>query len=59
MYENNKYYKLSLSVKDADLPGPDGEDPLAPVPEGTTRAEDIVSLLVLERNPSDGKIIMT
>ena len=59
LYENNKFYKVAFSIKDADLPGPNNEEPLAPVPEGTTRAEDVISLLVIERNPYDGKIFMT
>ena len=59
LYEEEKYYKVTFSVKDAHLAGPNNEEPLAPLVEGTTRAEDIISVLVIERNPYDGKVIMT
>ena len=43
-FHNGKFYRYSTSVQNSNLPGPNNEDPIKPLPnKSTVRAETLIN----------------
>ena len=58
-YHKGKFYRYSTSVFDAELPGPNGEEPKWPCPnKSTVRANTLINLGIMQRD-TDDRILST
>lgn len=56
-YSNGKFYRYSTSVPDSEFPGPNGEQPLRPLPDDrTVRGFTNINCGLVYRDPKTGKI---
>jgi hypothetical protein len=58
-YHDGKFYRYSCSIENSEHPGPKGEPPLKPLETGTVRGRCVINCGLMQRNPSDGKILLT
>ena len=59
-YDKGKFYKFSCGVPNSELPGPNGAQPLCPLPDKyTVRGFTNINVSMCHRNPVDGKIMLT
>lgn len=58
-FHDGKYYRYSCSIADSELAGPNGEPPLRPCDNDTVRGRCVINCGMMQRNPSDGKILLT
>jgi len=58
--DSGKFYKIAFTVQDAHKPGPNNEAGFCPTPDSNTvRGDDLIGVMMVERNPVDGKICLT
>ena len=58
-WHEGKYYRWSCSVNNSDKAGPNGEEPLKPSVEKTTRASTIYNCTLIERTDDEKIKIIT
>ena len=50
-FSNGKFYRYSSSVEDSHLPGPNGEEPMKPIPnKNTVRATTLINCGIMKRD---------